>query len=656
MGDTGDEMKGMIGAVISVNCGDEGYYQGRLKAFCPSKKTITIDSPFKNGVPLGRDIELNASQIKGLKVIRAAGESPKPSTPQPSKPTTPQPVVQLKQQSASIALAQMVQLQQMQQQQKASTEPQPKPTVPKPPPTPQAVVLPLTHKPMDLADLEALYLKPALKSPEKKVSLGDQSDTICRTTEKRQTRFEEKQSWVSRPLAGQRRRRRSEDPLNSSARSSPFNASDDNDETLGIAPTPLFRKYEPQVANPTTLETRSMRYSSNRHMKRQAGPSGIPSVDAARGRVTGKASDLSRPLDMDLLDTDFDFESNLKLFNKETDVDDDFYETVEKPKMSVNYAHYENIIDDPTRCNSWTNMTRNATYSEYESEVQEERERRPNSGMASAKTHKSTPPRQSERRRSSMGKRIVVSHFVECADGGLKLPVLDEKEKARLAKETRSFLGEDAYSLILADRVLEWMFEVIASHELIVERVALLCADSTAQSLLDRILMQLSARGCRVSLYGATLEKALPLVELVASERDLPSDVQMIVDLDPSMQRKSRSAELTRWIDALNEAHIICLDHVCPGVTDYERVHALMVGALSTSVMETVNNASKVVPKVGPTSVAELFGTLAVASKQSRPHIGLADLGVPFAWFGDEASSALSSLFATTFVARCDLK
>lgn len=30
-------------------------------------------------------------------------------------------------------------------------------------------------------------------------------------------------------------------------------------------------------------------------------------------------------------------------------------------------------------------MTRNATYSEYESEVQEERERRPNSGMASAK-------------------------------------------------------------------------------------------------------------------------------------------------------------------------------------------------------------------------------------------------------------------------------
>lgn len=30
-----------------------------------------------------------------------------------------------------------------------------------------------------------------------------------------------------------------------------------------------------------------------------------------------------------------------------------------------------------------------------------------------------------------------------------------------------------------------------------------------------------------MSLYGATLEKALPLVELVASERDLPSDVQV---------------------------------------------------------------------------------------------------------------------------------
>lgn len=261
-----------------------------------------------------------------------------------------------------------------------------------------------------------------------------------------------------------------------------------------------------------------------------------------------------------------------------------------------------------------------------------------------------------------MGRRIVVSHWAECEGeeggaGGLRLPVLDEKEKARLAKETRSFLGEDAYSLLLADRVLEWMFTVIASQGILVERVALLAADATAQSLLDRILMQLSARGCRVSLYGAHLEKALPLVELVATERDLPSDVQIIVDLDPSMQRKSRSAELTRWLDALAEAHVICLDHVCPGVSDYERVHALMVGALSTSVMDTMRKASMVVPKVGPTSVAELFGKLGVgANKQSRPHIGLADLGVPFAWFGDEASSALSALFATTFVAPCNLK
>ncbi|GMR54334.1 hypothetical protein PMAYCL1PPCAC_24529 [Pristionchus mayeri] len=629
MSDETDQVSGSIGAIISVNCGEEGYYQGRLGGFCPNKKTITLICPLKDGVPLGLPVELGAGQIKALKVLKAAAEPVKPS---PSKP-------------------------QKQAQSAPSLQQPPQPT------TPQAVVLPLTaHKPIDVADLEATYLKPALKNEKKqKVSQGDQSDTPSRQTSKRQARFEEKQQWVPRPLAGTRRRRRSEDPTCSSARSSPTNASDE-DETLGIAPTPMFRKYEPQVAIPTTLETRSMRYSSNRHSKRNAGPSGIPSLDAARGRVTGKTSDLNRPLDMDLLDTDFDFESNLKLFNREVrgqaDVDEDFYETVEKQKMSVNYAHYENIINDPSRCTSWTNMVSKNAYSEYESAPEENREReRRTASLSTCSAKKSTPTRPpSERRRSSMGKRIVVSTFADCVHGGLRLPVLDEKEKARLAKETRSFLGEDAYSLILADRVLEWMFQVIASQDILVERVALLCAESTTQSLLDRILMQLSARGCRVSLYGANLEKALPLVELVASERDLPNDVQMIVDLDPSMQRKSRSAELTRWIDALNDVHVICLDHVCPGVTDNERVHALMVGALSTSVMETMRKASMPVPKVGPTSVAELFGTMTVATKQSRPHIGLADLGVPFAWFGDEAANALSSLFATTFVAPCELK
>lgn len=38
------------------------------------------------------------------------------------------------------------------------------------------------------------------------------------------------------------------------------------------------------------------------------------------------------------------------------DLDDEYYESVEKQKMSQNFAHYENIIDDPTRCTSWTNV------------------------------------------------------------------------------------------------------------------------------------------------------------------------------------------------------------------------------------------------------------------------------------------------------------
>ena len=36
--------------------------------------------------------------------------------------------------------------------------------------------------------------------------------------------------------------------------------------------------------------------------------------------------------------------------------DNDYFEEVEVPKMSKNFAHYENIVNDPARITSWTNI------------------------------------------------------------------------------------------------------------------------------------------------------------------------------------------------------------------------------------------------------------------------------------------------------------
>ncbi|VDM56335.1 unnamed protein product, partial [Angiostrongylus costaricensis] len=118
-----------------------------------------------------------------------------------------------------------------------------------------------------------------------------------------------------------------------------------------VSETPRFRRFEPQAPFPKDVVTGKVK---NRR------PSGNPLLDSKklRGKVASVNNELIKPIDFDLLNTDFDFDANLEKFKKE-DFDDEYYETVEKQKISQNFAHYENIIDDPDRCISWTNMCGN---------------------------------------------------------------------------------------------------------------------------------------------------------------------------------------------------------------------------------------------------------------------------------------------------------
>ncbi|KIH52225.1 hypothetical protein ANCDUO_17674 [Ancylostoma duodenale] len=123
-------------------------------------------------------------------------------------------------------------------------------------------------------------------------------------------------------------------------------------QTVYVSETPHFRRFEPQVPVP-----REVLAAKVKNRGKPKGPSGNPLLDSRklRGRIANGNDELIKPIDFDLLDTDFDFAANLEQFKRE-DLDDEYYESVEKQKMSQNFAHYENIIDDPTRCTSWTNI------------------------------------------------------------------------------------------------------------------------------------------------------------------------------------------------------------------------------------------------------------------------------------------------------------
>lgn len=148
-------------------------------------------------------------------------------------------------------------------------------------------------------------------------------------------------------------------------------------QTVESTPTPMFKRYEPQVPKPQSLSVPAWAVKS---VKKGHGPCGIPILDVQNGYgpISRRNAYLDNPIDFEELSQDFDFHSNLNMFDKDnvevcspflsplkysqTD-DEDFYEAVEKPKMSQNFRHDQNILSDPSRITSWTAVTAKNCYS-----------------------------------------------------------------------------------------------------------------------------------------------------------------------------------------------------------------------------------------------------------------------------------------------------
>ncbi|TKR92781.1 hypothetical protein L596_007361 [Steinernema carpocapsae] len=120
-----------------------------------------------------------------------------------------------------------------------------------------------------------------------------------------------------------------------------------------------FKKFGRQIPQPCVLQNRKT------PRDRYVGPTGIPATDCANGY--GLKANQNRHVDLQHVDhaeltNDFDFEANLLLFRRE-DLDDMEYELKEKPNESDNYAHDENIIADPARVISWVNRQPDTSFS-----------------------------------------------------------------------------------------------------------------------------------------------------------------------------------------------------------------------------------------------------------------------------------------------------
>uniref|UniRef100_A0A183F2C3 FDF domain-containing protein n=1 Tax=Heligmosomoides polygyrus TaxID=6339 RepID=A0A183F2C3_HELPZ len=240
-----------------------------------------------------------------------------------------------------------------------------------------------------------------------------------------------------------------------------------------LSVTPQFRSFEPQVP-----VARDILVAKVKNRGKTKGPSGDPLLDSKklRGRIANGNDELVKPIDFELLNTDFDFDANLEQFKREN-MEDEYYESVEKQKMSQNFAHYENIIDDPSRLTSWTSV---------------------GGGNASSTScgRVGTSNRPADERRSPPIRPIsFCPSGSETTYDGFPLPVLDAALKKKYLSECCSSMGADVYFYLVADRLIMWLIDVVGRLGISLDHAVVLASSSTHLRLVDRILSHLDNRG-----------------------------------------------------------------------------------------------------------------------------------------------------------------
>lgn len=568
-------MTNCLGSVISVDCGEFGYYQGRLISLDADSKDIVLGSAFKEGVPLGKNMTLNGSQIVSLKVLKAA---------QPADEAQAVSSSEKKENARKVNGA----------NQNGTSVHRSKSTM-------EFSVAPNSQNRNRVAAAQPRPVNASQTKSKSALSQRKQS-SLSSTSEEGQSAANDS---APKPRTRNRRVRRSE-------------SEHIHNHPIALSVTPQFRSFEPQVP-----VARDILVAKVKNRGKTKGPSGDPLLDSKklRGRIANGNDELVKPIDFELLNTDFDFDANLEQFKREN-MEDEYYESVEKQKMSQNFAHYENIIDDPSRLTSWTSV---------------------GGGNASSTScgRVGTSNRPADERRSPPIRPIsFCPSGSETTYDGFPLPVLDAALKKKYLSECCSSMGADVYFYLVADRLIMWLIDVVGRLGISLDHAVVLASSSTHLRLVDRILSHLDNRGCQTSVYGKFPSSSFGLVSVVDRVSTLPSTSKVIVVLSDDL-----TAETQSWLEKQTNSHVVSLE-CAPSVSDYHRLHVLMLGVLTSGIYSTTSRAQ---PMIGKTSFAQLC-----AAVKSNTFIDSAvcDVGAPFSLIAEEGKASLQQAFSTTLMRR----
>ncbi|EGT55835.1 hypothetical protein CAEBREN_04474 [Caenorhabditis brenneri] len=552
-----------IGSVISAETNDGSVYQGKLTTLDTHNGNITMANVIKDGLPLNRCITLTSTDISRLKVIRAAVQaSPQVQAPQPAI------IAHKKQQKTS----------------KKPAEP--------------------NHSSASAASSTASSVPGCLSNHRQPIL-----PPRCKG------RSPKKMSANVEKLFEQHASPAKQSPPKKNNRQSPSHNGCSN-VTEEISETPLFKSFERQVPNPKILAALAPNGGNNQIL----GPSGNPVLDALnhyKGIGRRNKNNLDEPIDFDL-DSDFDFAENLKLFAKDVD-DDEYYENVEKLKVSQNFAHYENIIDDEDRVTSWTNLKARSSLVKGESQKTEKK-----------------------------GHFRVTAVSFEKSMNGDPIPAINPNEKKEYLNECKSTLGEAVYDTIVADRVFQWVSEIQMVHGDSFGTMVLLASASNSVRSIRRLLTHFDKRRYNCHLFGKYPGEHFDNVNVVDDVKLLPRNVPIICILSPEI-----NDDIECWLRAQSSGsstHYVCIESV-PTILEPSQCHLLQFGC-ATNGLRHAERKVQAVSRGGITFEKLCQGRTHEETSSVLVDSAIADLGSPANWFDDLSSKFIATAFATTFLIR----
>ncbi|KAH7727662.1 EDC-3 protein [Aphelenchoides avenae] len=594
-------MPRLQGSLVSLDCGGEGNFQGRIVDISPETSSVTIEMPMKDGRPLkAATVTLTSAQIRDMKVLKL----PEPKLHQLSEGSCAESSDTTTTSSSSPPVEASAPKRSNKMQAAGSNRVSSKDRETEH--IPPREVFPAPEKPRFCLPQYPLHSIPIAALKDRKLNGVMEKFFRSEPTAQPPKAAVDGVRISVNELLNAAASSCSTTSGNSRSRSTTHSESSQVSPDAHLAKVHSFKNFgdfkffsEQQVPVPTRLRVSKK--------KKGHGPCGIPAVDCSNGyiRYRNDKSGLTEPLDFTKLDQDFDFDANLALFDKNSISDAEAESSGDGmdggSSVSRNFRNDENILSDPSRVTSWT---LNGNGSSSAAPVSSD-----SSSNTSAPVFKPV--------------RMVNTQY------GYLMPVLSSCDKGRYLLEGESMLGSDVLNVVVADRLLTFVTDTMESCELMVKNVVVVGGDGVEPVLVNRLLRHFSNRSCNTVAFNVALTHSMPFVTVAESVKKLPIEVQLVILLGSAKLPTSLALWLTRVCNGPQAGHVISLDSEVVGVA---HSHTLYLGVM-------MDEPPKL--EVAP-----------VCPRDAAHDAAVCDLGVPFNWLEGDAAQALTEAFATQFIVK----